>query len=84
MQWLFRDENQQTSTIATIKGGINKTYDGPDGIFKDSLELDTQTGNLKIKDSKFKHAGCYKVKIRSRKGDTNKISYFVIIGGESF
>ncbi|XP_050960410.1 uncharacterized protein LOC127161739 [Labeo rohita] len=80
MQWLFRDENQQTSTIATIKGEINKTYDGPDGIFKDSLELEKQTGNLKIKNSKFKHAGCYKLKIHSSKGDTNKIkTYFVII-----
>ncbi|KAL0161109.1 hypothetical protein M9458_044834, partial [Cirrhinus mrigala] len=77
IKWLLKDK-RQVRLIAEIKGGISNICDGPDGIFKDSLELETQTGDLIIKNSKFIHAGCYKVKIRSSEGDTNK-TYFVII-----
>ncbi|KAL0154412.1 hypothetical protein M9458_050261, partial [Cirrhinus mrigala] len=77
IQWLFRDTEQET-VIAKIKEGIKRTRDVPNGIFKDSLELESQTGNLIIRNSGLQHSGCYKLKIRSSKGDTNK-TYFVTI-----
>ncbi|XP_016419823.1 uncharacterized protein LOC107749244 [Sinocyclocheilus rhinocerous] len=79
IQWMFGDEN---SLIADIKGRTGKTYDVLDGRFRGSLELNNQTGDLTINNSTVKHAGDYKLKIRSSKGNTNS-TYIVIIKGES-
>uniref|UniRef100_A0A671KAZ1 Uncharacterized LOC107692587 n=1 Tax=Sinocyclocheilus anshuiensis TaxID=1608454 RepID=A0A671KAZ1_9TELE len=75
IQWRFGDKN---SLIAKIEGGTGKTYDGPDGRFRDSLKLNDQTGDLTIGTCQRNDGGHYKLKIRSSKGNTNK-TYIVII-----
>ncbi|XP_058615923.1 uncharacterized protein LOC131529933 isoform X2 [Onychostoma macrolepis] len=77
IQWRFGDEE---TLIAEIKGRTVETYDVPDERFRDRLELNNTTGDLIIKNSTTKHAGCYKLKIRSSEGDTNR-TFFVIISG---
>ncbi len=77
IQWMFGDE-----IIAEIKGGTRKTHDGPDERFRDRLQLDKRTGDLTIKNCAAKDEGYYKLKIRSRKGDTDR-TYRVTIRGES-
>ncbi|XP_073685389.1 uncharacterized protein [Garra rufa] len=75
VQWRFGDEN---SVIAEIKGGTGETYDGPEGRFRDRLELDKKTGHLTINNSRAEDAGLYKLKIRSSEGNTHMI-YIVAI-----
>ncbi len=77
IQWMFGDE-----IIAEIKEETGKTHDGADGRFRDRLQLDDQTGDLTIKRCTAEDDGDYKLKIRSRKGNTNR-AYGVIIRGES-
>ncbi len=73
IQWRFGDE-----IIAEIKGGTGKTHDGADGRFRARLQLNDQTGDLTINDCAAKHTGDYNLKIRSRKGNTDR-TYMVII-----
>uniref|UniRef100_A0A8C1MH75 Ig-like domain-containing protein n=1 Tax=Cyprinus carpio TaxID=7962 RepID=A0A8C1MH75_CYPCA len=75
IQWRFGDEN---SLIAEIKGGTGVTHDGPDERFRDRLELNKKTGDLTIKNSRDKHTGDYKLKIRRSERNTNRI-YSVFI-----
>ncbi len=77
IQWMFGGE-----IIAEIKGGTGKTHDGAAGRFRDRLQLNDQTGDLTIKSSTDEDEGDYKLKIRSRKGNTDR-TYSVIITGES-
>ncbi len=77
IQWKFGGE-----IIAEINGGTGETHDGADGRFRDRLQLNDQTGDLTIKNSTDEHTGYYKLKISSRKGNTNW-TYSVIITGES-
>lgn len=55
------------SPIAKIdrKAQIFCTYDGDDGRFKDRLQLDNETGNLTLKDSRTTDSGLYDVDSRS-------------------
>ncbi len=77
IQWMFGEE-----IIAEIKEGTEETHYVPDERFRDRLQLDKRTGDLTIKNSTTKDTGRYKLNIRSRKGNTDKI-YSVIIRGES-
>ncbi len=77
IEWMFRDE-----IIAEIKGGTGKTHDGPDGRFRDRLQLDKRTGDLTIKSSTAEDTGRYKLKISNSKGNKNK-NYMVTITCES-
>ncbi len=77
IQWMFGGE-----IIAEIKGGTGETHDGPDERFRDRLQLNNQTGDLTIKNSTDEDEGDYKLKISSRKVNTNRV-YIVIITGES-
>uniref|UniRef100_A0A8C1T4I4 Immunoglobulin domain-containing protein n=1 Tax=Cyprinus carpio TaxID=7962 RepID=A0A8C1T4I4_CYPCA len=87
IQWRFGKEN---SLIAEIKGGTGVTHDVPDERFRDRLELDEKTGDLIIKNSTAEHAGRYKLKIRSSKGNTYrtytvtiKVRFVEVAAGES-
>ncbi len=79
IQWRFGDEE---TLIAEIKGETVKTYDVPDGRFRDRLELNETTGDLTIKNSTAEDTGDYKVEICSCEGKTSS-TFFVIINGES-
>ncbi|XP_050950278.1 CD48 antigen-like [Labeo rohita] len=56
--WTFGTENTR---IAQINGLINMVYDGPNGIFRDRLKLDHQTGSLTITNITTEHSGLYSV-----------------------
>ncbi len=77
IQWRFGDE-----IIAEIKGGTGETHDGAAGRFRDRLQLNDRTGDLTIKNFTAKDDGDYKLKIRSSKGNTDRI-YSVFIKCES-
>uniref|UniRef100_A0A8C1NST3 Immunoglobulin domain-containing protein n=1 Tax=Cyprinus carpio TaxID=7962 RepID=A0A8C1NST3_CYPCA len=81
--WKFGDE---ASLIAKIKKNnqIFSTYDGPDGIFRDRLKLDNQTGSLTITNITTQHAGLYEAKIRGAKLTSKTFSVTVYgVFGES-
>ncbi len=65
IRWRF---GQQTSPVAEINrtAGIFNTSDGPDGIFRDRLKLDHQTGSLTINTTETNHSGHYEVEISSK------------------
>ncbi|XP_073793322.1 uncharacterized protein isoform X2 [Danio rerio] len=72
IEWWFNE-----SLIAEIKAGEISTSDGPDGVFKDALELDKKTGSLTIKNIRYEHAGGYCLKIKnSRLAD--RIRRFIV------
>uniref|UniRef100_A0A673HTW6 Ig-like domain-containing protein n=1 Tax=Sinocyclocheilus rhinocerous TaxID=307959 RepID=A0A673HTW6_9TELE len=63
IKWLFGAEN---TLIVKIKGETREmpTYVGPDGIFRDRLELKKETGSLTITNTTTEHTGLYTLKIR--------------------
>ncbi|XP_067271615.1 uncharacterized protein [Pseudorasbora parva] len=62
--WMYGSQN---SIIAKIDGTAQTVYlyDVDDGRFEDRLQLDNQTGSLKISDIRTKHSGDYHLKIIS-------------------
>uniref|UniRef100_A0A672MDA8 Immunoglobulin domain-containing protein n=1 Tax=Sinocyclocheilus grahami TaxID=75366 RepID=A0A672MDA8_SINGR len=81
IQWLFEDED---TLIAEIKGenGEMSTYVGPDGIFRDRLKLDKETGSLTIRNTTTEHTGLYILKIRRGRKNLYK-RFSVSVRGES-
>ncbi len=68
--WMFGD---QDNLIAQITGKNRETYEGTDGIFKDRLQLDKNTGSLTIRNMRTELSGLYKLQMSSSsKGTTNK------------
>ncbi|XP_056304443.1 uncharacterized protein LOC130216573 [Danio aesculapii] len=70
VKWKYGDSRVSDCTtlfkvIAVVYEGSSRCKEGPDGRFKDKLELDRKTGNLKIKNVRVKHSGHYKLKIES-------------------
>ncbi|XP_067271065.1 SLAM family member 5-like [Pseudorasbora parva] len=62
--WRFGAENTLIAQISVMADRIT-VYDGPDGIFRDRLKLDHQTGSLIITHTTTEHAGDYKLKTNS-------------------
>ncbi|XP_067271614.1 uncharacterized protein [Pseudorasbora parva] len=64
LMWMYGSQN---SIIAKIDGTAQTVYlyDVVDGRFEDRLQLDNQTGSLKISDIRTKHSGDYHLKIIS-------------------
>ncbi|XP_067271499.1 uncharacterized protein [Pseudorasbora parva] len=59
---MWRCEHEDT-VIAKISNGNSTTFDGTDGRFRDTLELDYKTGSLTIRNIRIKHAGLYHLDI---------------------
>ncbi|XP_050957125.1 uncharacterized protein LOC127158010 [Labeo rohita] len=64
MMWMY---GSQGSIIAKLNGKtqVISLYDVDDGRFGDRLQLDNQTGSLRISDIRTKHSGDYQLKIIS-------------------
>ncbi|XP_058616392.1 uncharacterized protein LOC131530253 [Onychostoma macrolepis] len=77
IQWYYEDE---TNPIAEINTVTNETvlHDGTDGRFRNKLTLDSQTGNLTIKNIRTLHSGLYKLKITSSSSDSTKYKRFIV------
>ncbi|XP_073718459.1 uncharacterized protein [Misgurnus anguillicaudatus] len=75
IEWKFRK-----TLIAEIKpvNNIFSTYNGDDDLFRDILELNHQTGNLNINNTREEHTGEYLLKItKDRKTSCKKFNVFV-------
>ncbi|XP_073700654.1 uncharacterized protein [Garra rufa] len=74
--WSF---GQSLTTIARINkdAGSFNTFDGPDGIFRDRLKLDHQTGSLTITNTRTTDSGLYQIIIKGTKLTTNRFSVTV-------
>ncbi len=56
---------------------IFSTFDGPDGIFRDRLKLDKQTGSLTITNITTQHAGLYQLELIGAKWSSKTFSVSV-------
>ncbi|KAL0161418.1 hypothetical protein M9458_045143, partial [Cirrhinus mrigala] len=79
IRWRFE---QHESPVAEINraAGIFNTSDGPDGRFRDRLQLDQQTGSLTIIKTETNHSGRYEVEISSSKHTIHK-TFNVTVSG---
>uniref|UniRef100_A0A8C2C4Q6 Immunoglobulin domain-containing protein n=1 Tax=Cyprinus carpio TaxID=7962 RepID=A0A8C2C4Q6_CYPCA len=78
IRWMFGDKD---TLIAEIKVETREmtTYEGPDGRFRDRLELVEANGSLTIKNITADHAGLYKLLILSS-GSTLCSKFFIYVG----
>ncbi len=76
IQWMFR--NTRIAEVGRLTQ-TNSTYDGPDGRFRDRLNLD-QTGSLTITNTRITDSGLYKVTAIS--SETSYMSFSVTVYGE--
>uniref|UniRef100_A0A8C2Q167 Immunoglobulin domain-containing protein n=1 Tax=Cyprinus carpio TaxID=7962 RepID=A0A8C2Q167_CYPCA len=75
IEWKFGTER---NLVAKINGKTSKIFDGPDGRFRDRLQLDHQTGSLIITDTRTTDSGLYELKISSSSSeDTHRFSVTV-------
>ncbi len=74
--WKYGAEN---SLIAKMKKKkqILSVYNGPDGRFRDRLQMDSKTGSLTITDITAEHAGDYQLEIITAKRSSNTFSVSV-------
>uniref|UniRef100_A0A673L1W4 Immunoglobulin domain-containing protein n=1 Tax=Sinocyclocheilus rhinocerous TaxID=307959 RepID=A0A673L1W4_9TELE len=78
IQWRFNNEKEAT-IIAEIKTRKIFKYDGPDGTFRDRLELDKETGSLTITNTRTEHSGFYTLKIRRGTKETLYKSFCISV-----
>uniref|UniRef100_A0A8C2JSV7 Immunoglobulin domain-containing protein n=1 Tax=Cyprinus carpio TaxID=7962 RepID=A0A8C2JSV7_CYPCA len=75
IEWKFGTER---NLVAKINGKTSKIFDGPDGRFRDRLQLDHQTGSLIITNTRTTDSGLYEVKISSSSSeDTHRFNVTV-------
>ncbi|KAL0161505.1 hypothetical protein M9458_045230, partial [Cirrhinus mrigala] len=76
--WMFGN-----TVIAKIDKAAQRfhTYDGPDGIFRDRLELDHQTGSLTITNIRNTDSEDYELKISSSSRRTINRRFTVTVTG---
>uniref|UniRef100_A0A8C2C246 Immunoglobulin domain-containing protein n=1 Tax=Cyprinus carpio TaxID=7962 RepID=A0A8C2C246_CYPCA len=80
IRWMFGDKDTLIAEIKVEARGMT-THEGPDGRFRDRLELVEANGSLTIKNITADHAGLYKLLILS-KGSTLCSKFFIYVGGE--
>ncbi|XP_026054409.1 uncharacterized protein LOC113040283 isoform X1 [Carassius auratus] len=79
IRWRFEHLNTPVAEISR-KVGIFNTSDGPDGRFRERLQLEYLTGSLTIKNIGTSHSGVYEVEIRSdSRGYTTHKSFNVTV-----
>ncbi|XP_059424814.1 carcinoembryonic antigen-related cell adhesion molecule 1-like [Carassius carassius] len=79
IRWRFEHLNTPVAEISR-KVGIFNTSDGPDGRFRDRLQLEYLTGSLTIKNIGTNDSGVYEVEIRSgSRGYTTHKSFNVTV-----
>ncbi len=74
--WKYGAENSQIAKMKKKKH-IFSTFDGPDGRFRDRLQMDSKTGSLTITDITAEHAGDYQLEIITAKRSSNTFSVSV-------
>ncbi len=79
IKWEFN--GSRLATISIDSGKLSE-WIKPDGPFRNRLQLDNQTGDLKISDIKTTDSGQYKPKISSTRGSPPKMTFTV--NGMSF
>ncbi|KAK7126554.1 hypothetical protein R3I94_017901 [Phoxinus phoxinus] len=70
--WMF-----ENAVIANIEEQKLSTEDGPDGRFRDRLELDFESGSLTIRNIRANHSGLYKVDMFSTSKSWKKFNVTV-------
>ncbi len=76
IQWTFG--NTRIAEVGRLTQ-TNSTYDGPDGRFRDRLQLD-QTGSLIITNTRTTDSGLYKVTAIS--SETSYMSFNITVNGK--
>lgn len=79
--WSFGPRGSNSLLIAQIPERTNKTSFGDDERFKERLQLNSETGDLTIRDVKITHSGDYHLKLFSNKMSKSK-RFRVILYGE--
>ncbi len=79
IEWKF---GTNRNLIARIIGKTSNIFDGPDGIFRDRLKLDHQTGSLTITNTRTTDSGLYEADI-SRSSSDDKHRFNVTVYCES-
>uniref|UniRef100_A0A8C1P5U0 Immunoglobulin domain-containing protein n=1 Tax=Cyprinus carpio TaxID=7962 RepID=A0A8C1P5U0_CYPCA len=67
IEWKFLNNR---NLVAKINGKTSKIYDGPEGRFRERVQLDHQTGSLIITDTRTTDSGLYEVTISSSRTET--------------